>query len=431
MEATTIINPPVPTLDPAPPTSPATNSKVGEIKKPPKLIYLLGGVALILVSLAIGIAFFGNKRTQLTSTKTTSNGTILVDTSAWEKYTNTPYFYEISVPPKWEEIRHSPLRPDITLFNAEDTAILEITVQKSLLSLDEYLGSQDEAYKNTVRSTGTTQVKVGSYDGYERAESWPTVGLQSIATYVKVQDWLYTFTLSPAMGKNAVTNESIIRSYHSALASFRLTDTSQLGVDLKEYTSKKVEGLAFQAFSIKYPQTWVLTEKIADNSLDVSIYRNNYELTISQKAIGGAVCLFSDSPAFEGSSGDLRSKQFAELNTVSGTILRRYFNVNTGDKSSMFFCEKQANGPYFQTPLTIGGLVYNVPAKYDADIIKEMDEIVKSISPVAATPSSYSCPESGWVSCMPILSEEGKRLCSPDAMKWYKDNCPGFKGAAL
>jgi hypothetical protein len=54
--------------------------------------------------------------------------------------------------------------------------------------------------------------------------------------------------------------------------------------------------------------------------------------------------------------------------------------MNSGDKSSMFFCEKQADGPYFQTPLSIGGLVYNVPAKYDTDIIKEMDEIVKSIT---------------------------------------------------
>ena len=162
-----------------------------------------------------------------------------------------------------------------------------------------------------------------------------------------------------------------------------MTDTSQLGLDLKEYVSQKIDGLAFKAFSLKYPQTWVQTENIQANSLDVSIYRNNYELTISQKAVGGAVCLFSDSPAFEGSSGDLRNKQFAQLYTTSGAILRRYFNLNMGDKSSMFFCEKQADGPYFQTPLTIGGLVYNVPAKYDPDIIKEMDEIVKTIVPVA------------------------------------------------
>jgi hypothetical protein len=148
--------------------------------------------------------------------------------------------------------------------------------------------------------------------------------------------------------------------------------------------------LAFSAFSLKYGQTWALSEDVGENSLDVSIYRNNYELTISQKAVGGAVCLFSDSPAFEGSSGDLRNKQFAEFNTAGGSILRRYFNVNAGEKSTMFFCEKQKDGPYFQTPLSIGGLVYNVPAKYDADIIKEMDEIVKSIMPIVASPAPVS-----------------------------------------
>jgi hypothetical protein len=231
---------------------------------------------------------------------------------------------------------------------------------------------------------------VGQYDGYERAESWPTMGLQVLTTYVKISDMLYTFTLIPAGDKNAITNESIIRDYRGSLASFRLTDTSRLGLDLKEYVSKKVEGLAFKSFSLKYPQTWVLTENVGENSLDVSIYRNNYELTISQKAVGGAVCLFSDSPAFEGSSGDLRSKQFVEFTTAGGAILRRYFNMNSGEKSTMFFCEKQADGPYFQTPLTIGGLVYNVPAKYDPDIIKEMDDIVKSMMPQVASSSAQT-----------------------------------------
>lgn len=369
--------------------TPHSQSAAFTPKKPPNLLYIFGGVAVILFSIALGIVFFGEKGQVATPKSATSPGTTVAEqTVGWPKYSNVDYYYEISIPPKWIEIKHSPLRSEDAIFNAEDTATLEITASKTTATLDEYLTSQDEQYKDVVKSTQSTQVKVGQYDGFERAESWSKVGLLGVVTYIKISDMLYIFTLSPAGGKNAITNESILRDYRTALASFRLTDTTKLGQDLKEYTSQKIESLAFKSFTLKYPQTWILAEKIEDNSLDVSIYRNNYELTISQKAIGGAVCLFSDSPAFEGSSGDLRNKQFSEFNTESGAVLRRYFNVNAGDKSSMFFCEKQADGPYFQTPLTIGGLVYNVPAKYDADIIKEMDEIVKSIVVVDATSSA-------------------------------------------
>lgn len=361
--------------DSSPPTEPA-----GFVpKKPPKLLSLLGGLALILISLALGIMFFGQDKTTSPAGQSSSSANP-EDSVAWPKYASAEFFYELAIPPKWIEIFHSPLHPEFALFNVPDTATFEITAQKNSLGLDEYLAAQDETTKDTIKSTQTSQVKVGQYDGYERSESWPKLGLQGIVTYIKVSDMLYTFTLAPALGKNAVTNESIIRLYRAALASFRLTDTSQLGLDLQEYVSPAIAPLAFKAFSLKYPQTWVLKDEVGDNTLAVSIYRNNYELTISQKAVGGAVCLFSDSPAFEGSSGDLRNKQFAEFNTTDGTILRRYFNLNMGDKSSMFFCQKQTDGPYFETPLAIGGLVYNVPAKYDPDIIKEMDGIVKSLT---------------------------------------------------
>ena len=384
MEPETVTSP----LAPPPPT-PATSTQMDSGQEPSKftpkskikLLPVFGGIAVILFSIALGIVFFGKDKSAAPTATTTSDDTPIEERAVgWLKYNNADFFYEIGVPPKWTQIKLSPLNKDTAMWNADDTATLEILAKKDISSLDEYLSAQDEANKNSVKSTKSTQVKVGQYDGYERAESWPTLGLQAISTYVKIQDMLYVFTLSPSGKLSAVTNDSVIRDYHGALASFRLTDTSQLGLDLKEYSSKKVTGLAFSAFSLKYPQTWVLTETPSASSLELSIYRNNYELTISQKAVGGAVCLFKDSPPFEGSSGDLRNKQYAEFNIVSGSILRRYFNANAGDKSTMFFCEKQPDNPYFQTPLSIGGLVYYVPAKYDADIIKEMDEIVKSIT---------------------------------------------------
>lgn len=367
-----------PIVDPAPPV-PAEARREGVIKKPPKILFLVGGIAIILVTLAMGLILLGKGRSSTTTTGSQNNPQT-VDTTTWPKYTNTTNFYELTLPPTWTEIKQSPLFVANTFFNVDNVATLEISSGKMDRPIDEYLSSQDEGYKDQIKSTKSSQVKVGEYDGFERAESWPVVGLQTIVTYVKVQDMLYMFTLIPSGKNSAITSDAIIRNYHTALASFRLTDTTQLGKDLKTYESKKIAGLSFKQFKLMYPQTWVLTDTSDNKSLALSIYRNNYEITISQKAIGGAVCLFSDSPAFEGSSGDLRNKQYAEFNTASGAVLRRYFNANNGDKSSMFFCEKQTDGPYFQTPLSIGGLVYNVPAKYDADIIKEMDEIVKTIT---------------------------------------------------
>lgn len=369
MENETLIVPPQ-VVSPAPLFKP---------KSSPKLLYLLGGLAVILVSITLAVIFFGSSKSTTSTTPVSTTSTEITIDPTWPKYSNPANFFEITISPKWTEIKRSPLITNVAIFNLEGNGILEINAEKTTLTLDEYLTQADTTNKDLIKSKGSSQIKIGTYDGYERAESWPTTGLQVTTSYVKVSDMLYTFTLIPPSGKNAVVNDTVIREYHSSLSSFRLTDTTKLGIDLKDYASKKIEGLSFKSFSLKYPQSWVVTEKVGDKSLDVSIYRNNYEITISQKAIGGAVCLFSDSPAFEGSSGDLRSKQFSEFNTTSGAVLRRYFNANAGDKSTMFFCQRQDDGPYFETPLSIGGLVYYVPAKYDADIIKEMDDIVKSI----------------------------------------------------
>lgn len=65
------------------------------------------------------------------------------------------------------------------------------------------------------------------------------------------------------------------------------------------------------------------------------------------------------------------------------------------------------------------------------NITEEQSQILSTFKFIDTSTSSYQCPASGWVGCMPILSEEGKRACSTEAMAWYKANCPNFKGAAL
>ena len=44
---------------------------------------------------------------------------------------------------------------------------------------------------------------------------------------------------------------------------------------------------------------------------------------------------------------------------------------------------------------------------------------------------TYSCPASSYVNCMPGPDSSKQKTCSPEAMAWYKTNCPGFQGAAL
>ncbi len=56
-------------------------------------------------------------------------------------------------------------------------------------------------------------------------------------------------------------------------------------------------------------------------------------------------------------------------------------------------------------------------------------EVFCQVAP--STETKYTCPTTGWVDCMPVLDAAKTIACSPEAMNWYKTNCPDFLGAAL
>jgi len=64
-------------------------------------------------------------------------------------------------------------------------------------------------------------------------------------------------------------------------------------------------------------------------------------------------------------------------------------------------------------------------------------KFLKGEATTAATPMAspaatlYKCPASEYVDCMPILTPEKQAACTPEAMAWYKTNCPNFKGGAM
>ena len=359
-------NPAVPPIETTP-TLP-----VSEIKKPNRLPYILGGVAAILVSLALGITFFSKSSKPTTPTNT---GDQTDAPPGYVSYTNTPHFYSIALPPKWSVVETSPDQTGKLIIQTNEPALVEVESFKATTSnLEEYLGTLQDGRS----SSKDNPVKVGDYDGIERFESWPKTSIQPVITYSQIQDKIYIFRLLPAGGKNAISSESLLKEYRNVLSTFKLTTTKELGTDWKTYTTSKVDGISFNSFTFSHPQSWAVTEKSENKNLIVSIYRNNYEISITQAAIGGAVCLFKDSPDFTGSSGDLRTKEYTEFETTAKGIMRRYFNQNQGEKSTFYFCQKESNSPYFATPTLFGGIVYYVPAKYDINIIKEMDSIVKT-----------------------------------------------------
>lgn len=59
-----------------------------------------------------------------------------------------------------------------------------------------------------------------------------------------------------------------------------------------------------------------------------------------------------------------------------------------------------------------------------------LDATPRCMIPETSDMCPYSCPANGYVNCMPGPNKNMQK-CSMDAMLWYKDNCPGFKGAAL
>jgi hypothetical protein len=69
--------------------------------------------------------------------------------------------------------------------------------------------------------------------------------------------------------------------------------------------------------------------------------------------------------------------------------------------------------------------------RFVQNITNEKPETPPAESIIEPSGSDYSCPKGGYVNCMPMLDEAGKKACSSDAMIWYRENCPDFQGAAL
>lgn len=77
-----------------------------------------------------------------------------------------------------------------------------------------------------------------------------------------------------------------------------------------------------------------------------------------------------------------------------------------------------------------GSTLRRVPPRCNFPACPKAVKEEPTATPSASITPDYQCPENGWVNCMPILTEKAKKACSKDALNWYKNNCPTFKGAA-
>lgn len=327
-----------------------------------KPLLIAGIVAGALVLFALGIVVFGRKDTVQPTTTDTGESEQVGD----NVYQNKEYFYQLTLPPKWSSVTLSANDNATAMFMTSGQAMLSVAAVRQQGSLEAFLGLSDEEAGINIKKT--FPIKVGIYDAVERYENWSDQGVEVIGAYVKIQDMIYSFNLLPTDEKNAVTNESLLREYRSVLASFRITDTSSLG---KDWVTLDVEDW----ISISFPQNWKSGEGLGD----LKLYRENYTIIITKVNTAKSTCIFSDSPVVAGYAGDLRDKEYVEFVTDEGIVLRRYFKSNLGDKTSLYFCGRAEGEAQYESPTPYGTISYLVPAKYDTDIVKEMDSIVKTL----------------------------------------------------
>lgn len=85
-----------------------------------------------------------------------------------------------------------------------------------------------------------------------------------------------------------------------------------------------------------------------------------------------------------------------------------------------------------------GSAKKEVPTDRD---VGEMIDDVEDKSPADPEQTLYTCPEEKWVNCMPTIynpedpedvarDRDRRAMCSESYLKWAKENCPGFEGAA-
>lgn len=184
------------------------------------------------------------------------------------------------------------------------------------------------------------------------------------------------FPTSPAPG--AVTTTAI-SAPTEAEPTQRVSPTA--APQTKTVNAGVTSGLSFTLYTVEVPDTWTVAKEHEDepSPMDtLTLTRGQYKIKIFQAATGGAMCLYTGDPDFEGPSS--RYDTFVVITTKDGTALRRSGTTETSGATRGFtVCQKGSDGSY-GAPTTYGHIGYTTPLTADPSILTEMDAIIASLS---------------------------------------------------
>jgi hypothetical protein len=185
-------------------------------------------------------------------------------------------------------------------------------------------------------------------------------------------------------------------------------------------------------FSFKYPSIYISTyedDRKMTNSYLTTIHSSDYVVNKEE-------LVYTHGTAFY--YVDIKNSQCSEIkNLVSSTPTFKLINTG-GLKNTIIFEVNDKLGsqfPYRGALVSINNKcieMYCNSTKQgctDNELGKEFTQILSTFK--FSEPANYTCPPSDYVGCMPDGSGKVNPECTPEAMNWYKTNCPDFKGAAL
>lgn len=128
-------------------------------------------------------------------------------------------------------------------------------------------------------------------------------------------------------------------------------------------------------------------------------------------------------------------QSYLKLNTetINGIVWTKLEESNNWEGMSRLFVyiTRHAGNTYIIENQELGDCIGSEKAfKENSPLLRFTFDQILSTFKFTDQIMTYTCPQNGWQGCMPILSEEGKKACSGEAITWYKANCPGFKGIA-
>lgn len=141
-------------------------------------------------------------------------------------------------------------------------------------------------------------------------------------------------------------------------------------------------GLSFTKYQINVLGGWTESHSTTNEGTWVdtlTLTKGTAQLKIFQAATGGAMCLYTDDPDFEGPSS--RYDSFGEITTSDNVILRRGWNTtDNGTTKGFTFCQKGTES--FGQPTVFGHMSLTTPANPDGAILEEVDAMVASLTKI-------------------------------------------------